>query len=62
MDGIIYLMIAVETAHKINSNSSTFVQESSNFPTLASCLEDGGVGFDYRIYNNVVCRTFADII
>ena len=49
LDGLVYLMIANETIHKINSNASTFVSESTLFPTLCSQIEEGGIGFDFRI-------------
>ncbi|KAL4487185.1 hypothetical protein ABPG72_017904 [Tetrahymena utriculariae] len=49
IDGLVYLQLANETVHKINSNAVTFVEDESNYPSLCFPLEQGGIGFDYRI-------------
>lgn len=49
IDGLVYLMVANETIHKINSNAVTFAEDESNFISLCHPLEEGGIGFDYRI-------------
>jgi len=42
-------MLANETVHKINSNAVTFAEDETNFPSLCLPLDQGGIGFDYRV-------------
>jgi len=49
IDGLAYLMLANETVHKINSNAVTFAEDETNYPSLCYRLDEGGIGFDYRI-------------
>lgn len=42
-------MLANETVHKINSNAVTFAEDETNYPSLCYPLDQGGIGFDYRI-------------
>lgn len=42
-------MLANETVHKINSNAVTFAEDETNYPSLCYPLDEGGIGFDYRI-------------
>lgn len=48
-DGLVFLMLANETVHKINSNAVTFAEDETNFPSLCLPLDQGGIGFDYRV-------------
>jgi len=49
LDGLVFLMLANETVHKINSNAVTFAEDETNFPSLCLPLDQGGIGFDFRI-------------
>ncbi|MBP5259291.1 MAG: alpha amylase C-terminal domain-containing protein [Paludibacteraceae bacterium] len=48
-DAICYLTLANELIHQINPNAITIAEEMSGMPGLASKMEDGGIGFDYRM-------------
>lgn len=48
-DAICYLTLANEMIHQVNPNAITIAEEMSGMPGLAAKIEDGGIGFDYRL-------------
>jgi 1,4-alpha-glucan branching enzyme len=49
MDGQVYLMLANELAHEIYPDAITIAEDVSGMPTLCRKVEEGGLGFDYRL-------------
>lgn len=47
MDGQVYLMLANTLIHRLYPNAITIANDHVGTPTLATPIEDGGVGFDY---------------
>ncbi len=48
-DAICYLTLANKLIHQVKPNAITIAEEMSGMPGLASKVEDGGIGFDYRL-------------
>ncbi|MHB9056589.1 MAG: alpha amylase C-terminal domain-containing protein [Paludibacteraceae bacterium] len=48
-DAICYLTLANKLIHQVNPHAITIAEEVSGMPGLASKVEDGGIGFDYRM-------------
>jgi 1,4-alpha-glucan branching enzyme len=48
-DAICYLTLANKLIHDVNPNAITVAEEVSGIPGLASKVDDGGIGFDYRL-------------
>lgn len=48
-DAIVYLTLANKLIHQVNPNAITIAEEMSGMPGIASKIENGGVGFDYRM-------------
>lgn len=48
-DAICYLTLANKLIHEVNPNAVTIAEEMSGMPGLACKIEDGGMGFDYRL-------------
>ncbi|MDR1761916.1 MAG: alpha amylase C-terminal domain-containing protein, partial [Bacteroidales bacterium] len=48
-DAITYLMLANKLIHACKSNALTIAEDMSGMPGLASPIEYGGYGFDYRL-------------
>lgn len=48
-DAICYLTLANKLIHEVNPNAITVAEEVSGMPGLAARIEDGGIGFDYRM-------------
>jgi 1,4-alpha-glucan branching enzyme len=48
-DAIAYLALANKLIHQIRPRAITIAEEMSGMPGLATPLEDGGYGFDYRL-------------
>jgi len=48
-DALVYLMLANQLIHEINPNAISIAEDMSGYPGLATSLEDGGLGFDYRL-------------
>ncbi len=48
-DAITYLMLANKLIHEIKSESLTVAEEMSGMPGIASPINYGGFGFDYRL-------------
>jgi 1,4-alpha-glucan branching enzyme len=48
-DAICYLTLANKLIHQINPNAVTIAEDVSGMPGLAVPVEDGGIGFDFRL-------------
>ncbi len=48
-DAICYLTLANKLIHEVNPNAITVAEEVSGIPGLATKVENGGIGFDYRM-------------
>lgn len=48
-DAICYLTLANKLIHEFKPNAITIAEEMSGMPGLACPIEDGGMGFDYRL-------------
>lgn len=48
-DAICYLTLANKLIHEHNKNAITIAEDMSGMPGLAAKIEDGGMGFDYRL-------------
>jgi 1,4-alpha-glucan branching enzyme len=48
-DAITYLMLANELIHSVKPDAITVAEEMSGMPGIATSIEDGGIGFDYRL-------------
>jgi 1,4-alpha-glucan branching enzyme len=49
MDGIVYLMLANDLIHLINPDAISIAEDVSGFPTLCRRVDEGGIGFNYRL-------------
>ncbi len=48
-DALTYLTLANILTHEVNPNAITIAEDVSGLPGIASPVEDGGVGFDFRM-------------
>lgn len=48
-DAICYLTLANKLIHEVNPDAITIAEEVSGMPGVASKIEEGGMGFDYRL-------------
>ncbi|MCQ2557649.1 MAG: alpha-amylase family glycosyl hydrolase [Oscillospiraceae bacterium] len=48
-DAIAYLQLANELIRQVNPNAITIAEDMSGMPGMCLPIEDGGVGFDYRL-------------
>lgn len=48
-DAICYLTLANKLIHQVNPHAITIAEEVSGLPGLATNVDNGGVGFDYRM-------------
>ncbi|MDR1654294.1 MAG: alpha amylase C-terminal domain-containing protein [Prevotellaceae bacterium] len=48
-DAICYLTLANKLIHELDSNHITVAEDMSGMPGLARKIEDGGIGFDFRL-------------
>lgn len=48
-DAVTYLSLANYLAHSINTKAVTIAEDVSGMPGLAYPVEEGGIGFDYRL-------------
>lgn len=48
-NAITYLTLANRLIHEVNPHAITIAEEMSGMPGLAAKIEDGGIGFDYRM-------------
>ncbi|MFW6060997.1 MAG: alpha amylase C-terminal domain-containing protein, partial [Phycisphaeraceae bacterium] len=49
IDALTYLTLANELAHEINPRAITIAEDMSGMPGTARPIEEGGLGFDYRL-------------
>jgi len=49
IDAVTYLMLANEMVHAVNPNAISIAEDMSGMPGLARPIEEGGIGFDYRL-------------
>mmetsp|Transcript_22027 Transcript_22027/g.16408 ORF Transcript_22027/g.16408 Transcript_22027/m.16408 type:complete len:231 (+) Transcript_22027:886-1578(+) len=49
VEGIVYLMLANDLIHQINPEAITIAEDVSGMPTLCRRVDEGGIGFDYRL-------------
>ena len=49
LDAIAYLMLANEVVHAVNPTAISIAEDMSGMPGLARPIEEGGLGFDYRL-------------
>ncbi|MCB0854608.1 MAG: 1,4-alpha-glucan-branching enzyme, partial [Bacteroidetes bacterium] len=52
-DAITYLQLANELAHRVKPGAITIAEDMSGMPSLARPIEEGGLGFDYRLMMGV---------
>lgn len=48
-EAVTYLQLATETAKEVNPDSILIAEDMSGMPGMAMPIEDGGIGFDYRL-------------
>ncbi|MFB9864815.1 alpha amylase C-terminal domain-containing protein [Rufibacter immobilis] len=48
-DAILYLQLATHLSHTLKAGSVLIAEDMSGMPGLCRPLEDGGIGFDYRL-------------
>ncbi len=48
-DAITYLQLANRLAHTVKPSALTVAEDMSAFPGLAASIDEGGIGFDYRL-------------
>ncbi len=49
LDAIAYLMLVNEVVHAVNPNAISIAEDMSGMPGLARPIDEGGLGFDYRL-------------
>jgi len=49
MDGVVYLMLANNLVHTLLPTAVTIAEDVSGMPTLCRRVDEGGIGFDYRL-------------
>ena len=49
LDAINYLQLANELIHEVDANATSVAEDMSGMPGMCLPLEQGGVGFDYRL-------------
>jgi len=49
LDALIYLTLANKLIHDVKPNAICVAEEMSGYPGLAGNIEDGGIGFDFRL-------------
>ncbi len=49
IESVTYLQLANELIHTINPNAITIAEDMSGMPGMCIPIEDGGIGFDYRL-------------
>ena len=49
LDAVAYLMLANEVVHAVNPNAISIAEDMSGMPGLARPIDEGGLGFDYRL-------------
>lgn len=49
MEGVVYLMLANDLVKHIWPQAITVAEDVSGMPTLCRRVDEGGIGFDYRL-------------
>ena len=49
LEALNYLQLANELIHEVNPNATTVAEDMSGMPGMCLPIEDGGIGFDYRL-------------
>ncbi len=49
VEAVTYLQLANELIHELNPNALTVAEDMSGMPGMCLPVEDGGIGFDYRL-------------
>ncbi|MYF99599.1 1,4-alpha-glucan-branching enzyme [Candidatus Poribacteria bacterium] len=49
LESVTYLMLANEVVHAVNPHAISIAEDMSGMPGLARPIEEGGMGFDYRL-------------
>ena len=49
VDALVYLTLANKLIHSINPTAITIAEDVSGMPGMCHPIEDGGIGFDYRL-------------
>jgi 1,4-alpha-glucan branching enzyme len=49
VEAIVYLMMANELIHQVNPEAMTVAEDMSAMPGMAVPINEGGIGFDYRL-------------
>ena len=49
LEALNYLQLANELIHEVNPNATTVAEDMSGMPGMCLKLQEGGVGFDYRL-------------
>ncbi len=61
LDSVTYLMIANDMIHSLFPNAVTIGEDVSGMPTFCRPVQEGGVGFDYRL-NMAIADKWIDIM
>ena len=48
-DALVYLTLANKVIHSVNPSAMIIAEDVSGMPGLGASIEDGGIGFDYRL-------------
>ena len=48
-DAVTYMQLANDLCHSMNKNTISIAEDVSGMPGLCHTIEDGGIGFDYRL-------------
>ena len=49
LEALNYLQLANELIHEVNPNATTIAEDMSGMPGMCLPIEEGGIGFDYRL-------------
>ncbi len=49
LDALTYLILANELIHELNPSATTIAEDMSGMPGMCLPIEQGGIGFDYRL-------------
>jgi 1,4-alpha-glucan branching enzyme len=49
VDACVYLMLANELMHRLDSDTISIAEDVSGMPVLGRPVDEGGLGFDYRL-------------
>lgn len=61
IDGMVYLMLANTLIHRINPEAYSIAEDVSGMPALGRSVEEGGVGFDFRLQMAIPDRVIITI-